>query len=280
MKTILNNLQLLVFIFIFNIANSQVEGVKYFLQYNEVNATYDVFIKISKGKAKSAIQRAQFNAQMSLVVPTSSVVKITENYMPLQANNNYDSSTPQQWAISSLIVAPEVMPSNDFYSITPYLAPTAFYNDLNLGDEVKLFSVSISPKPKDMHDVRFFENGKDPASNDKGMYGGDFSNGFTIGSVKQLFDGILPTKLTSNFLISAVSSVTKDEVKIYPNPTNGIINIGCSSKIKNVNLINADGKIINSESTNQINISNYDAGIYFLEVQSEKGRTIKKVSKI
>ena len=76
-------------------------------------------------------------------------------------------------------------PQNDFYSIIPRISPASQYNNLALGDTIKLFSLIISPIPDCANDIRLFENGVDPSSSDDGMNGGDFSNGFTIGGASQ-----------------------------------------------------------------------------------------------
>jgi hypothetical protein len=69
------------------------------------------------------------------------------------------------------------------------LAPTAFYNDIKAGDEIKLFSLKVNPIVDCAEGVRLYDNQEDPNSGAAGMMGADFSNGFTIGGVEQKYAG-------------------------------------------------------------------------------------------
>ncbi len=74
-----------------------------------------------------------------------------------------------------------------------------------------------------------------------------------------------------------------DEIKIYPNPTTGIVNIivsGNESQIKTVSVCDLSGKILENEldfRENTLNLSNLNNGIYFLKIQTSLGKTIHKV---
>jgi hypothetical protein len=80
-------------------------------------------------------------------------------------------------------------PQSDFHSITPTLSPAAFYNNLTAGDSIRLFSLSISPVTNCGSGIYIYRNGIDPGSSAPGMGGGDFNNGFTMGSANQLYTG-------------------------------------------------------------------------------------------
>ncbi|MBK9256230.1 MAG: T9SS type A sorting domain-containing protein [Saprospiraceae bacterium] len=169
--------------------NAQVEGVNYQIKFNKSTCLFDCCIIIMEGSATLPIHRAQFNAQYSVVVPTGSTVFIAQNHMPVQNNQNYNGTVPMNWYLSSSIVAPAAAPESDFYSITPTLTPTSFYNNVSAGDTIRLFSLSISPVKECTEGVRLFENGVDPDSQAPGMFGGDFSNGFTMGGYDQKYFG-------------------------------------------------------------------------------------------
>ncbi|MBK9152565.1 MAG: hypothetical protein IPM26_16985 [Saprospiraceae bacterium] len=125
-------------------AQAQVTAVKYQLRFNPTNCRWDAYLIIVSGTAVSAPQRAQFNAQFSVVVPTGSNVSVAQNFMPLQNNQTYTGTTPLVWVKSSTVVAPAAEPQSDFISITPTLSPTSFYNNLAPGDSVRLFSLNIT----------------------------------------------------------------------------------------------------------------------------------------
>ncbi|MBK9735559.1 MAG: cadherin-like domain-containing protein [Saprospiraceae bacterium] len=188
---------------------SQVTAVKYQIRYNTTNCRYDCYIIITGGSATLSAHRAQFNAQYSIIVPTGSTFSVAQNYMPLQNNQTYTGVTPLKWAIGSTVFAPAAQPGSDFYSITPTLSPTSFYNNLATGDTVRIFSLAISPVTNCGSGIRIFENGVDPGSSAPGMGGGDFSNGFTIGGVGQKYTGNLPNVNPPKPVLSAVTACSK-----------------------------------------------------------------------
>ena len=79
----------------------------------------------------------------------------------------------------------------------------------------------------------------------------------------------------------------KDELKIFPNPTNEKIIIYGLENLKGIiELINQEGKIIRKERINNlslltINVSSLEKGIYFIKLQNKNGQiiSIKKVIK-
>ncbi len=182
------------FLIYFNIstplANSQVTEVKYMVKFDESTELYDCYVVIGAGFANTTQQRTQMSAQYTIVVPTGSVVTIPQTYLPLQNNQNYGGTMPTLWSLANQILHPAVQPGSDFYGIAPSLVPTSHYNNITTGDTLKLFSLSIEvPQGGCKSGIRLFQNGIDPPAAAPGMGGGDFSNGFTIGSPIQRYKG-------------------------------------------------------------------------------------------
>jgi len=169
---------------------AQVTGVQYAILYNSETQLLNCYIYIDEGKANGIRDRVQFNAQYSLLIPTGAQINIESSFMPLIDNQKFLGIKPVQWNISSSLISPEVIPEFDLYGLTPTLAPAGFYNNLEKGDLVKIFSISIEGDGVDVNQVRLFDNDLDPHSHDKGMKNGDFSNGFTMGGYHQLYTGI------------------------------------------------------------------------------------------
>ena len=176
-----------------SVLRAQVTGVNYQILFNPATCLFEGRLIINSGSATSPIQRAQFSAQYSIIVPTTSTLTLVSNHMPLQNNQNFGGIHPTVWFVSSYIQNPASLPDYDIYSITPSLTPTSFYNTLNTGDTIHLFSFSVDPLPPCASGVRPFENGVDPGSSAPGMNGGDFTNGFTIGGASQKYEGNAPT---------------------------------------------------------------------------------------
>jgi hypothetical protein len=72
-------------------------------------------------------------------------------------------------------------------------------------------------------------------------------------------------------------NLLKSDLSIYPNPANDIVFIRSTEKIKNVNCINYLGQQVDVNfKNNSIDISSLPKGLYFLNVNSDKDKTIVK----
>jgi len=177
------------FFLITQVGFSQIQSVDYSLRFNSETCLFDCYLLVKEGKTKSTVSRAQFNSQVTIVVPVTSNVFVEESFMPLRDNQEFRSSEPVSWEITNELEKPADLNGSRLVSVSPVLAPTAFYNDLKQGDEVKLFSLKVNPIVNCAEGVRLFDNQKDPNSASTGMMGADFSNGFTIGGVAQKYSG-------------------------------------------------------------------------------------------
>jgi hypothetical protein len=61
---------------------------------------------------------------------------------------------------------------------------------------------------------------------------------------------------------------------IYPNPTSGLINIGITNQY--IEVYSIEGKKVIDEYNNQINLENYQSGIYFFVVKDKNGNPLFK----
>lgn len=171
-------------------ARCHITEVKYMVKFNESTELYDCYVVIVSGTAASTQHRTQMSSQFSVVVPTGSVVTLPQTYLPLQNNQNYGGTVPCLWSLANQILHPAAQPNSDFYGIAPSLVPASHYNNITAGDTLKLFSLSIQvPQSGCKSGIRLFQNGIDPPAAAPGMGGGDFSNGFTIGSPIQRYKG-------------------------------------------------------------------------------------------
>lgn len=193
--------------FIQNIVSAQVTDVKYLLRFNDTTGLFDAFLIAEAGNATTVQQRTQFNSQFSVVVPSGSSVSVSENFLPLVGNQNYNSMTPREWNMVNSILAPLSNPHNDYHALIPGLSPSAHYNNIAEGDTLKLFSISVQPIPACKQEVRMFENDTDPTSQDPSFMGGDFSNGFTMGGSMQLYSG----NIVGNIIPIPTVAITGDD---------------------------------------------------------------------
>ena len=73
------------------------------------------------------------------------------------------------------------------------------------------------------------------------------------------------------YYYKTLSSVSEEDVftdlKIYPNPTSGILNISGLTQAVNIGVYSLEGKLLKSESrAEKIDISDLPAGLYFLKL--------------
>ena len=73
---------------------------------------------------------------------------------------------------------------------------------------------------------------------------------------------------------TSVSETVLEDVSIYPNPSNGVINIKSSSDLLNVNVFDISGKIVHSYMLNgnlSIDLSQLEKGSYIIELRNSTG---------
>ncbi|OYU81566.1 MAG: hypothetical protein CFE23_03610 [Flavobacterium sp. BFFFF1] len=69
-------------------------------------------------------------------------------------------------------------------------------------------------------------------------------------------------------------------IRIYPNPTNGVVNIKADSEVLSVELFDVRGrKLMMKNNVNILNISGYNPGIYFVKVNTDQGSRTQKLIK-
>ena len=76
-------------------------------------------------------------------------------------------------------------------------------------------------------------------------------------------------------VITAIKdNLIKPELKIYPNPTTGRLNIFSPAKIKEIIIKNIDGKVVFLTHQEEVDISNMANGVYFLQIMTESNEII------
>ena len=259
----------------------QITSVDYVMKYNCETNQYDVFIEILGGSATTIPQRAQFNSQISLVVPTGETVTLHESYLPLQNNQLYDGTTPADWFLGIPVTAPSAQPENDFYGITPTLSPAAFYNDLETGDLVKVFSFTAGEMEQYDENVRFFRNNEDPGNDAPGMGGSSFANGFTLGGPTQLYNGNREESCITN-----VDDPLRAEANIYPNPFHNQLTIEIPEQTLGITIADSKGQSfyntpIGNERILVLNSNDFPNGVYFVKFTNSDGSSYgRKVIKL
>ncbi|XMO87947.1 carbohydrate-binding protein [Algibacter sp. AS12] len=79
--------------------------------------------------------------------------------------------------------------------------------------------------------------------------------------------------------LSATNIDLENRIKIYPNPVKDMvhINIDNSMKLEQVKLYNLQGQLLKQEKSKDFKVSGLNSGIYLLEIQTDKGKSTKKI---
>jgi hypothetical protein len=97
--------------------------------------------------------------------------------------------------------------------------------------------------------------------------------------------GSVSLGLDSFSLTSTLSNEDFDSnsFSIYPNPTSSVLNISNpnSLELKNISVVDINGRIVKNQSNSlsQINVSDLNAGVYFVTIEAAEGKTTKKFIK-
>ena len=84
-------------------------------------------------------------------------------------------------------------------------------------------------------------------------------------------------------VLSTDNSNLKDQLKLFPNPSNGVINLEGLTIDSEIYLYSIDGKLLkvigyNSESKFQFDVSNFKSGNYLLKIVNKEDVILKKIS--
>jgi len=91
---------------------------------------------------------------------------------------------------------------------------------------------------------------------------------------------IQTNEATTTFAILNSGGFTVDNAaKIYPNPTDGIVNISAKAEIRSVQLYDVQGRLLQSGTGTKIDISDRTMGIYFIKIITDEGMKVEKLIK-
>ncbi|TDX87269.1 putative secreted protein (Por secretion system target) [Epilithonimonas xixisoli] len=76
-----------------------------------------------------------------------------------------------------------------------------------------------------------------------------------------------------------VTDLKKTQIKIYPNPAKNFINISTEKPIQSVEIYDVLGRLIKTETKNNVNISQLAKGNYFLKIKTSDQELIEKFIK-
>ncbi|QRM89059.1 T9SS type A sorting domain-containing protein [Lacinutrix sp. WUR7] len=92
-------------------------------------------------------------------------------------------------------------------------------------------------------------------------------------------DGYKSFTIHSTETLSTNNTALEDNIHVYPNPADAILNIASSKNqtISSISLFNILGKKVLTTKAETMDISSYPSGIYLLKIATEKGEVTKKI---
>ena len=85
----------------------------------------------------------------------------------------------------------------------------------------------------------------------------------------------------ADYITGIENIIGENEISVYPNPASEVVNLTSGTEITNVNVYNNTGQLISSEQVNgnfyQLNTSEFQAGIYLFQVESNEGVVSKRI---
>ncbi|MBI9037256.1 MAG: T9SS type A sorting domain-containing protein [Bacteroidales bacterium] len=175
---------------------------------------------------------------------------------------------------------------------------TIYVDGLEIGDEVAAFNGDIVLGSMKVNSNNVFDNDLPIFSqldNGQGYVSGEpitlkvwsdnnvITTEFEMESVYNSYVSNVYPENDGEFSIVKISkgATLAEELLVYPNPANDVINISSNFEVSNVKVMNYLGQTIDNINVSgmdvTINTLTYDAGIYFIQVETEKGITTQKI---
>ena len=114
---------------------------------------------------------------------------------------------------------------------------------------------------------------------ESGVTSNDFSNDVIYTITAQNGDTQDWTIKVTEANETSVNSIIENNINIYPNPSNGIVNItNCDNSL--LNIVNSNGKVVLSTTVNNntVDLSNLNTGIYYIFIVKANNTITKTIS--
>lgn len=79
--------------------------------------------------------------------------------------------------------------------------------------------------------------------------------------------------------LSGISELESSDYTLYPNPTNGMCTVVSNETIESIEIRDNNGRVLDTFTSNMIDLSLYSNGVYFVKVTTANSSTVKRVVK-
>ena len=173
-------------------------------------------------------------------------------------------------------------PTIDGYLVTETLGSPATLTAPSAGTNSNVFTFTVNGTPTS-GEMKVLENNS-PLANTitplKSFMQADMIDNGMAEFVNVVDPNAAAVTAPSSIMFNTLSTPTVElvEVSVYPNPATEYINIKSPVSINTVELFDVLGKrVLTTNETEKINISQQPSGVYFLKIYSETASTTKKI---
>jgi hypothetical protein len=243
------------------------QNITYDLRCSTDNSTYELYV--SRDASAAAPVTTAASSRITLVFPTDGGTRTI----------NFTNESVSTYSELPKIINPNAT-NLDFFGFSAS-GGASLIGVLN-ADTPTLW-MTFTPSDGTSQNARLFVNGSDPAPADPGMSGVDLSNVFTTISIAGTideYDSNISNSVNCNGL--SLDEFSLSALSIYPNPTKNIIYTkGDISNLRSIDIYSITGKhILNiKKGFREINISQLESSIYFIQLNSDKASKIIKIIK-
>lgn len=211
-------------------------------------------------------------------------LELTGNDILLSAINISTNTNLESLSISRLPLLTQIDTSNN-----PNLKNAGFdscpqITQLNFSNSPNMIGLSLSNMPNLTYvNLR---NGSIEEYYDYSGYNTNLSmcvDDAELNDLQSAYPDIAFTTNCGSFLSARIPKTNINEIKIFPNPVKDFAQIQAEEPIRNVKILDPQGKIIFNQdfdrSLVRINLSNYPNAVYLVKIKTEKTEITKKIIK-
>jgi len=108
------------------------------------------------------------------------------------------------------------------------------------------------------------------------------NTGLNVFPIRVTFENGIIKEYILNVYIATPDAIAEsiiDQLKIYPNPTSGFINIDSSIIINSLSIFSMDGQLIKyiKSSSHMVDLSDLKSGLYLIHISTSHGEAIQKI---
>lgn len=233
------------------------QNITYDLRWNSTSSLYELYV--TRDISAVAPVTTGGTSSVTVVFPTDGATGTRTLSHTSESVSNYNAA--------GVIRSPGASPTNDYYVFNS-TGGASYIGVLNAGVEVLWMTFSASDGNSE---ARLFENDVDPNSTGAGMMGINARSEFfvitTAGSNNEFSRNVLDTEI--NELV---------ELSIYPNPASDMVSITSKNPIDSIEIYDISGKQVKKlKNTKEINVSNFNSGIYLFKIRIGEQISVKRI---